>query len=73
MRKTITKRVLIPEIGANPSPRYLAEVRLNGWLINHCYFDSELEAQSWLEKQDGETMSLQTALFYLKVIKNHGK
>ena len=73
MKKRIVKKVYGPEIAVNFTSRYLAEVRLNGWIMNYGYFDTEQVAQLWLTQQDGETMSEKVALMYYDIITNHGR
>lgn len=67
----LLKNVYEPNCGANPSTRFLAEVREDGWLINRAFFNSEADARTWLENQDGIEMDKQTALEYLRMFKRY--
>jgi len=61
----IKKQIYQPGICANPSDRWLAEVRDGGWLIDRAFFDTEPEAQTWLDNHTGEKMSKGVANEYL--------
>jgi hypothetical protein len=52
----IDKRVFEPMTGSNPTGRYSAQVRVNGWAWNEAFFDTKEEAQIWLDnyKYDGK-------------------
>ena len=69
--KNITKKVWPPMCGANPCGRFLAEVREDGWIMAHAYFNTQQEGEAWLETQSGE-MDKRTAKVYADVISNHG-
>jgi hypothetical protein len=52
----LDKRVFEPMTGANPTGRYSAQVRVNGWAWDEAFFDTNEEAQAWLDnyQYDGQ-------------------
>jgi hypothetical protein len=52
----LDKRVYEPMVFANPTSRYSAQVRVNGWAQDEAFFDTKEEAQMWLDnyKYDGQ-------------------
>lgn len=65
MEREIGKTIYEPGIFANPGDRWLAEIRQGGWLWKRGFFDTEPQAQYWLDTTDTEQMSESVASEYV--------
>ncbi len=45
----LDKRVYAPMTGANPTGRYSAQIRIDGWAQDEAFFDTKEEVQAWLD------------------------
>lgn len=64
---SLTRDIFPPQCGANPTDRWLAEIRKDGWLADRKRFDSEPEARTWADAHTGE-MSKGVAGEYMHMI-----
>ena len=53
-----------PNVGANPTSRFSAQIRKGGWAIDEQLFDTYAEAVAWAQKHTGR-MSRGVASQYL--------
>ena len=66
----LTGKVYPPECAANPSQKWSAEIRKDGWAWEEKFFDSEKEAEDYVKNFTGD-MSKGVATQYADVIKRH--
>lgn len=64
---SLTRDIFPPQCGGNPTDRWLAEIRKDGWLADRKRFDSEPEARTWADAHTGE-MSKGVAGEYIHMI-----
>lgn len=64
-----TKQIYNPHTAANPSDRFLAEVRNGGWIIDRSLKDTRVDAQKWLDNHTGTKISPAVLPVYSQMIK----
>jgi hypothetical protein len=50
--KEVLHELVAPNVGANPSGKWLGVVRVNGWSKDHAYFDNPATVVDWLKKHN---------------------
>lgn len=53
-KKGITREIFEPMTAANPTNKWSAQIRKDGWARDEKLFDSEEEARSWADRHNGD-------------------
>lgn len=67
----IEKTIFPPQICANPTDRFLAIVRKDGWLIDQKRTDTEQQAQEWLDQHQETDIQPSVSKTYIQLIKRY--
>lgn len=63
-----TFQIYEPQTCANPTDRYLAEIRSNGWLIDRFRAETREDAERWANEHKGEDISPKLIPSYVTMI-----